>query len=61
MGLKLRVVVDDAGLVAGPSAKWWAAEVECPSPVGLAGLEGVSPSPSKAQLLDRSLSVKACL
>lgn len=50
IGLKLKdVVVDEAGPVARPSsskAKWWATNVESPSPVGLTGLEGVSPGPS---------------
>lgn len=50
VGLKLKgVVVDEAGPVARPSsskAKWWATDVESPSPVGLTGLEVVSPSPS---------------
>lgn len=34
--------------------------MESPSHVGLAGLKGVSPGPSQTQLLDKSLSVKAC-
>lgn len=65
VGIKLKgVVVDEVGPAAGPSlskAKWWAADVESPSPVGLTGLEGVSPGPSQIQTFDRSLLVKACL
>lgn len=65
MGLKLKgVVVDEVGPTAGSllsKAKWWVADVESPSPVGLTGLEGVSPGPSQIQSFDRSLLVKACL
>lgn len=47
-GLKLKgVVVDEVGSAVGSSTKWWVAKMENPSPVGLAGLEGVSPGPSQ--------------
>lgn len=45
MGLNLKgVVVDEAGS-SSSKAKWWVADVESPSPVGLTGLEGVNPGP----------------
>ena len=42
-GLKLKgVVAHAAGPKAGPLTKWWAVDVDCPTPVGLADLDEVN-------------------
>ena len=47
--------------VGGPSTKWWAADVDSPTPIGLVDLDGVNPNKSTTQALDRGPQEKAWL